>query len=485
MELDGYIRVSDVAGREGPSFQSPDQQREKIEAWSKMSGATIAEWHTDLDRSGGTLDRPGFNRMMERVRARETGGVVVARIDRFSRAGVADALRAVEDIHEAGGVIAALDLGIDPMTPFGEFAMTLMLGLARMERRRITDGWLLSQRRAIARGVHLRAPVGYRRGPDGLVPDESADAIRELFRLRAQGAGYAELIEYATTAAPRPEGTGPWTASRLGEMFRRRTYLGVAQHGEYVNEDAHEPLVSRGEWLLAQPTVRGQNSGAEGPLAGLVRCAGCRYSMTRKLRRADGVPHWSCRKNHTPGTCSAPASMTEARILAVVEGAFMERHGEEGFRAERENSGLAAARAVLDATEAELSAFAADTRVRGLLGEDAWQNAVTVRAEEVDAARAAVNDETLPAEETPAEYTYAGIWPTLSDEERSGVLNEAIDAVFLRRGHGSIPTAERVAICWTGEAPSDLPRRVGGYLVRAAAIRPFDWPEAVAGVPSL
>jgi hypothetical protein len=39
---------------------------------------------------------------------------------------VTDALRAVEEIHNAGGEMAAVNLG-NATTAFGEFAMTLML----------------------------------------------------------------------------------------------------------------------------------------------------------------------------------------------------------------------------------------------------------------------------------------------------------------------------------------------------------------------
>jgi site-specific DNA recombinase len=136
LQLDGYIRVSRVGGREGESFISPAEQRDRIAAWARSRDVAIDQWHSDLDETGGKLERPGLDAALDRVRNGQSGGIVVARLDRFSRAGVADALNVIDEIHEAGGQLAALDLGIDPTTPFGEFAMTIMLGLARMERRR-------------------------------------------------------------------------------------------------------------------------------------------------------------------------------------------------------------------------------------------------------------------------------------------------------------------------------------------------------------
>jgi DNA invertase Pin-like site-specific DNA recombinase len=153
--MDAYIRVSRVAGREGPGFISPAVQREQIEGWAKLRGVEIAAWHEDLDQSGGKLDRPGLEALLKRIASGATGGVAVARLDRLSRLGVGDALKLVERITDAGGTIAAIDLGIDPTTAFGEFGMTIMLALSRMERRRLSESWEIAKSRAIDRGVTM------------------------------------------------------------------------------------------------------------------------------------------------------------------------------------------------------------------------------------------------------------------------------------------------------------------------------------------
>jgi DNA invertase Pin-like site-specific DNA recombinase len=41
--------------------------------------------HEDLDQSVGKLERPGLDALMERIRSGQTDGVIVSKLDRFSR----------------------------------------------------------------------------------------------------------------------------------------------------------------------------------------------------------------------------------------------------------------------------------------------------------------------------------------------------------------------------------------------------------------
>jgi site-specific DNA recombinase len=111
-KLDGYVRVSRVGGREGGSFVSPQLQRERIEAAAWNAGAEIAEWHEDLDESGGNSERPGFVKALERVEAGQTDGIVVAKLDRFARS-VLDAQKALRRIDDADGTFISAEDGFD------------------------------------------------------------------------------------------------------------------------------------------------------------------------------------------------------------------------------------------------------------------------------------------------------------------------------------------------------------------------------------
>jgi hypothetical protein len=54
----------------------------------------------------------------------------------------------------------------------GELVMTVLLALARMERRRISESWETAKVRALDRGAKIgRTPFGYRRAEGGRLGD--------------------------------------------------------------------------------------------------------------------------------------------------------------------------------------------------------------------------------------------------------------------------------------------------------------------------
>src|SRR4051812_49205052 len=86
LPFDGYIRVSRVGGRDrSDGFISPDIQRQAILAWAARNNVEVVLHDADLDESGGTMDRPVFNRIIRRIEDGKSGGIVVYKVDRFAR----------------------------------------------------------------------------------------------------------------------------------------------------------------------------------------------------------------------------------------------------------------------------------------------------------------------------------------------------------------------------------------------------------------
>ena len=66
--MDGYVRVSRVAGRKGESYISPKVQRDKITGWAKFHDVELGEVVIEEDVSGAKpIDDRELGRLLGRV----------------------------------------------------------------------------------------------------------------------------------------------------------------------------------------------------------------------------------------------------------------------------------------------------------------------------------------------------------------------------------------------------------------------------------
>lgn len=99
-----YTRKSSEEGLD-QEFNSLDAQREACEAYIKSQaheGWVLIDTHyNDGGFSGGTMQRPALERLMEDIRSREIDIIVVYKVDRLSRS-LADFSKMVETFDEHG-----------------------------------------------------------------------------------------------------------------------------------------------------------------------------------------------------------------------------------------------------------------------------------------------------------------------------------------------------------------------------------------------
>jgi site-specific DNA recombinase len=285
----GYVRVSQVRGREGDSFISPELQREQIAAVARREGLEVVEVIEELDASGGDAKRPGWNQAIEMVESGRVGGIAVWNLSRFSRS-VKDALVAMERVEGAGGRVysATEDTG-------NRMLRTILLAVAENERDRAADGFRVAKASAIERGIHMRVPLGYIRTPERrLVPDPgTAPVVQGAFERKARGDSVESIVRWM-----RGEGV-EFTATGVRYMLSNRAYRGEAHAGDLVNESAHEALVTEAQFRRAQG--KGAQSQRTGRLAGkfllggFARCANCGSGLRLSTGGRKGRPFYYCR----------------------------------------------------------------------------------------------------------------------------------------------------------------------------------------------
>jgi DNA invertase Pin-like site-specific DNA recombinase len=474
--MDGYVRVSRVAGREGESFISPRVQREKIEAWARLHDVTLREIVEELDVSGARApeDRR-LETLIQRCERGESAGVVTWRVDRFSRS-ASDTLQAVKRIEQSGARLVGVEDGVDTSEATGKLVLTVLAGLAELEIDRTRGSWRTSRGEYAKRGGYLSGhpPTGFLRAEGGgLVADpEVAPVIREAFRLRADGASTQAVADFLADrgvlprAGLRKDGKARTRWSREGarNLLRNPVYMGKP-NGE--NKDATiETIVSADEFSAAQLPAGakyGQRNGrcAGGLLIGLIRCANCGNA----LHVSGGGPSYTCKGKFATGVCTArpatKAELVDAYVLAEFAAAVSDPEHPAHLVAESAETAHLRAREAVAKAEAELDAWVENVTLRSTLGTARFERGILARQEALDEATRELWDNPDPGIPEDAAVVHVNgqpfvyeTWNDLSLGRKRRMLRSRIAEVTLakadpsRRKHQ--PISERVKIRWVG-----------------------------------
>jgi DNA invertase Pin-like site-specific DNA recombinase len=167
-----YARVSLEDGR-----QTVENQRQQLTAFcERMGWAVIAEFHDA--KSGKSLDRPGFKRMMEAASRKEFDCLVFWDLSRLSRGGVMEVLTVLQQLKGWGVAYRSLqEAYLDSLGPFSDVVVSLLASIAKLEREKIRERTLAGLARARKQGRIGGRPKA----------DDDAKLVATVERLRAIG----------------------------------------------------------------------------------------------------------------------------------------------------------------------------------------------------------------------------------------------------------------------------------------------------------
>jgi site-specific DNA recombinase len=271
-----YTRVSTEHGLE-QEFSSLDNQRESSEAYIKSQAhegwKLIRNRYDDGGYSGGSMERPALQKVLDDVRARRIDVIIVYKVDRLTRS-LADFAKLVElfDVHQVSFV--SVTQAFNTTTSMGRLTLNVLLSFAQFEREvtgeRIRDKIAASKKKGIWMGGVV--PLGYRVEDRTLhVVEEHAAFVRDLFRRYLEIGSVVRLkaiLDRGDVRLPtRTDGTGRTTGGGLisrGHLYKilsSPTYLGRLSHKGQVHEGLHDPIVGQETWdrvqvLLAEHTNR-------------------------------------------------------------------------------------------------------------------------------------------------------------------------------------------------------------------------------------
>ena len=250
-----YTRVSSDGGLD-QAFTSLDNQREAAQAYVKSQAhegwRAVREHYDDGGFSGGSMQRPGLQRLLEAIRARRVDVVVVYKVDRLTRS-LADFAKLVELFDAHGVSFVSVTQSFNTTSSMGRLTLNVLLSFAQFEREvtgeRIRDKIAASKRKGIWVGGVI--PYGYALQDRKLVVDAAeAAVVRQVFgrylaqfalqrrqrELRQEGI----VTRVRTTSAGGTRGGVALSNGPLQHMLRNRVYRGELNHkgASYPGEHA-------------------------------------------------------------------------------------------------------------------------------------------------------------------------------------------------------------------------------------------------------
>ncbi|CAN5860947.1 hypothetical protein BH11PLA1_BH11PLA1_18420 [soil metagenome] len=285
-----YTRKSSEEGLD-MAFNSLDAQREAgfdyIKSQRHTGWSALPLSYDDGGYSGGTVERPGLQRLLDDIGHGKVDIVVVYKVDRLSRS-LADFARLMQTFDEQRVSFVSVTQQFNTTTSMGRLTLNMLLSFAQFEREvageRIRDKIAATYRRGIY--VVGQPPLGYRRAVTGeagaeeralVVIPEQAAIVGQIY---AQYLHTGSLLSVAqrvnadghrtkrwTSGKGRTTGGHPFTAALVYRILTNPLYVGKVTHtrrvpgvhgaarGELatqVYDGLHVPIINPEVWERVQ-----------------------------------------------------------------------------------------------------------------------------------------------------------------------------------------------------------------------------------------
>ena len=298
--------------------------------------------------SGGTLERPAFQRLLADVGAGKVDVVVVYKVDRLTRS-LSDFAKIVEVFDKNGVSFVSVTQQFNTTSSMGRLTLNILLSFAQFEREvtgeRIRDKIAASKKKGMWMGG--QPPLGYDVKDRKLVVNaQEAETVRHIFRryleLKSVRLLKADLDEQGIVSKARKAADGsaygskPLARGALYLMLQNRVYRGETVHKDKSYPGEHDAIVDERLWNEVQVILRtnrieradGRSDNRPSMLAGILFDAqGERMSPSHATKRGTRYRYYVSR-SLIDGT--AKTSVGGQRIPAVALEALITRSTENG-----------------------------------------------------------------------------------------------------------------------------------------------------------
>jgi len=342
-----YTRKSTEEGLE-KEFNTLDAQREAGEAYirsQKNEGwICLPDRYDDGGFTGGNLERPALQRLLEDVKQGKVNCIVTYKIDRLSRS-LMDFARIVEILEANKATFVSVTQQFSTNDSMGRLTLNILLSFAQFEREiiseRTRDKIAASRRKGKWTGgtPFLGYDVDSHSGRLVINLIE-ADQVRQIFNLYLE---HRSLSEVARELADRGWTSKTWVTlrghthqgmplnkQRLAQLLKNIMYIGKIRYKDEIHEGEHEAIIDQDTWNEVQAQLKKGCRLPDQPrnrynslLRGLLHCASCDAPMIHLPVSKKGQKlyrYYVCTNAHANGydncpTPSIPAAEIERFVL--------------------------------------------------------------------------------------------------------------------------------------------------------------------------
>lgn len=305
-----YARVSTEEQAERGSIQS---QIDFATKYCEMYGLNLYKIYKDEGISGTIPfeERPSSAELLTDAKDGKFDTLLVFKLDRLGRS-TRIIINTIYDLEQMGIKLKSMTEPFDTADPSGRFLLTILAGVADLERSNILQRMWLGANRAAKEGKWLGGivPYGYYVGTDGklVINDEiipsinmsEADVVHLMFDFVASGKSLIACAAYLNSlgipthynlhghTGKRVKSTaGIWRPARVGNVIRNTIYKGIHYYGKRTDKKREliprstPAIVSEEIWAKAQEVVRKnfitskRSTKYEYLLKGLIKCENC------------------------------------------------------------------------------------------------------------------------------------------------------------------------------------------------------------------
>jgi len=366
-----YTRKSSEEGLE-QEFNSLAAQREACEAYIRSQcheGWTLGRTrYDDGGFSGGTMERPALQHLLNDIRTGRIDIVVVYKVDRLTRS-LADFARLVEIFDGQGVSFVSVTQQFNTTSSMGRLTLNVLLSFAQFEREvtgeRIRDKIAASKQNGMWMGGNV--PLGYNASARTLaINPAEAKTVRRIFalylefgcvrRVKQEADQLGLSTKRSMTADGCERGGKPLSRGHIYRLLANPIYTGQIAHKGQLYPGKHPALIDTETWTAVQDQLaakarrhRSKVDAAEPSLlAGMLTDGqGNRFTPSHAVRSGrryryyvSAAPIAEAREDRAPVWRLAAQEVEGAVIRILVEAltspaGLLERFGTSGMPADQ------------------------------------------------------------------------------------------------------------------------------------------------------